>query len=200
MSKKSSIQKKELKIVSEDPSSEILGSRVTELRKKNGLTLEQLATSSGVSRSMLSQIERGKANPTLVVTFRIAKAFGMSIGELVDDQWSTAPIEVVYGKDKKNIFRSDDECTLRTLSPLYLENNIEFYEVRIAPGSKLMSAAHYEGTKELLTVTSGNALLVSGDTEIKLAVDDSAHYRADLNHSIINDGEDELICYLVVLF
>ncbi len=52
-----------------------LSTRVIELRKRRGLTLEQLAAASGVSRSMLSQIERGKANPTLAVTLRIAQAF-----------------------------------------------------------------------------------------------------------------------------
>ena len=57
-----------------ETTSQALCNRVIELRKKYKLTLDQLAASSGVSRSMLSQIERGQANPTLTVTFRIAKA------------------------------------------------------------------------------------------------------------------------------
>lgn len=87
-----------------DPASQALSSRVTALRKKNKLTLDQLAGASGVSRSMLSQIERGQANPTLTVTFRIAQAFGMSIGELVDQAWQSSTIEVVHGEDKSNLF------------------------------------------------------------------------------------------------
>ncbi|MFT4608600.1 MAG: transcriptional regulator with XRE-family HTH domain, partial [Chitinophagales bacterium] len=67
---------------SADLTNQVLQDRVTLLRKKNKLTLNQLASLSGVSRSMLSQIERGQANPTLAVTFRIAQAFGISIGEL----------------------------------------------------------------------------------------------------------------------
>ena len=68
-----------------DTAGQVLCDRVTALRKQHGFTLEQLAAASGVSRSMLSQIERGQANPTLAVTFRIARAFDLSIGELVDD-------------------------------------------------------------------------------------------------------------------
>lgn len=181
-----------------DIASAVLCSRVTELRKKNKLTLDQLAAASGVSRSMLSQIERGQANPTLAVTFRIAQAFGISIGELVDQPWASTPIEVVHGDDSNNLFRSDDECQIRTLSPLHMEKNIEFYELRIAPRAQLNSAPHYEGTKELLTIASGNARVVSGDTERNLAKGDSAHYRADLQHSIENCGKTELVCYLVV--
>lgn len=104
-----------------DPASQVLCNRVTELRKKNKLTLDQLAAASGVSRSMLSQIERGQANPTLAVTFRIAQAFGITIGELVDQPWASSTIEVVHGDDANNLFRSDEECQIRTLSPLHME-------------------------------------------------------------------------------
>jgi transcriptional regulator with XRE-family HTH domain len=181
-----------------DPASHALCTRVTALRKKNKLTLDQLAAASGVSRSMLSQIERGQANPTLTVTFRIAQAFGLSIGELVDQAWQSSTIEVVHGKDKSNLFRTDQECQIRTLSPLHMEKNIEFYELRIAPGASLTSAPHYEGTKELLTITSGRGRVVSGENSTELNEGDSAHYRADLPHAIENCGKKELICYLVV--
>lgn len=181
-----------------ETTSQALCNRVIELRKKHKLTLDQLAASSGVSRSMLSQIERGQANPTLTVTFRIAKAFGMSIGELVDQPWASSSIEVVHGEDKSNLFRSDKECQIRTLSPLHIEKNIEFYALRIAPGASLASSPHFEGTKELLTVTSGCARLTSGETACELTEGDSAHYRADLKHSIENRGNTELLCYLVV--
>lgn len=181
-----------------DQASQVLCDRVTELRKNNNLTLDQLATSSGVSRSMLSQIERGKANPTLAVTFRIAQAFGITIGELVDQPWSTSAIEVVYGSDTSNLFRCDNECEIRTLSPLHMEKDIEFYELRLAPKASLISAPHFEGTKELLTVASGQATVIAGETVSKLSTGDSAHYRADLNHCIENAGKKTLVCYLVV--
>ena len=182
----------------EDPASQVLCSRVTELRKKNKLTLDQLAAASGVSRSMLSQIERGQANPTLAVTFRIAQAFGITIGELVDQPWASPSIEVVHGDDPNNLFRADEECSIRTLSPLHMEKNIEFYELKLAPGTSLNSAPHYEGTKELLTVSLGRARIESGDSVSELASGDTAHYRADLNHRIENIGDQQLMCYLVV--
>ena len=182
----------------EDPAGQALCSRVTELRKKHKLTLDQLAAASGVSRSMLSQIERGKANPTLAVTFRIAQAFGITIGELVDQPWASPSIEVVHGDDANNLFRSDEECQIRTLSPLHMERNIEFYELRLAPGAQLASAPHYEGTRELLTVSTGSAVISSGDTHREIGAGDSAHYRADLAHCIANNGDVELLAYLVV--
>ncbi len=177
-----------------------LATRVIELRKRRGLTLEQLAAASGVSRSMLSQIERGKANPTLAVTLRIAQAFDMNIGDLVDQPWTASRIEVVRSDDANQLFRDDRDCRIRTLSPLHMEKNVEFYEVRLAPGARLHSAAHFEGTRELLTVTQGQARILAGDNRCELNQGDSAHYHADLEHTIENCGEEELVSFLVVTY
>ena len=181
-----------------DPTGQVLCERVTELRQRNNFTLEQLAAASGVSRSMLSQIERGQANPTLAVTFRIANAFGMSIGELVDDPASSGNIEIVHGSDPNNLFRADSECQIRTLSPLHMEKSVEFYELLIQPGAQLKSAPHFEGTRELFTVTEGEASIVTGETSCELATGDSAHYRADCEHRITNTGRELLTGFLVV--
>jgi len=181
-----------------DQTGDVLCQRVAELRKSHKLTLDQLASSSGVSRSMLSQIERGQANPTLAVTFRIAQAFGITIGELVDQPWTAPSIEVVHGDDANNLFRSDDRCTIRTLSPLHLERSVEFYELELAVGESLPSSAHFEGTRELLTVAKGQAEIESGETRRVLQENDTASYRADLNHRITNTGTERLVAYLVV--
>ena len=182
----------------EDPTSRALCDRVTSLRKQHQLTLEQLAAASGVSRSMLSQIERGKANPTLAVTFRIAQAFGISIGELVDEPGAGNTIEVIRGSDPGNLFRADEDCRIRTLSPLHMERNVEFYEIHLSPGAELRSAAHFQGTRELLTVTRGEARVESGDSRQSIGAGDSVHYRADVDHCIANTGSGELQAFMVV--
>ncbi|MFC3283985.1 helix-turn-helix domain-containing protein [Litchfieldella rifensis] len=184
----------------EDGGGQLLCDRVIELRKKRGLTLDQLASACGVSRSMLSQIERGRANPTLAVTLRIAQAFGLSIGDLVDQPWTASSIEVVRGNDTTHLFRDDRECRIRTLSPLHLEKHVEFYELRIAPHASLRSAPHFEGTRELLTISQGSARIIAGDNACHLAAGDSAHYHADQEHTIENDSDDELLAFLVVTY
>ncbi|WP_258364176.1 helix-turn-helix domain-containing protein [Halomonas sp. LBP4] len=183
-----------------DVGSQVLSSRVIELRKKRNLTLEQLAAASGVSRSMLSQIERGRANPTLAVTLRIAQAFGLNIGELVDQPWTASRIEIVRRDDASQMFRDDQECRIRTLSPLHLEKSVEFYELCLAPRARLHSAPHFEGTRELLTVTRGSARVQAGDNRCVLGPGDSAHYHADLEHTIENISDEELVGFLVVTY
>jgi transcriptional regulator with XRE-family HTH domain len=185
---------------SPDPASRTLCERVTQLRRRNKFTLEQLAAASGVSRSMLSQIERGHANPTLAVTFRIAQAFGLTIGELVDDPQAVGLIDIVHGDDPGTLFRNDKQCRIRTLSPLHLEKSVEFYEIKLEVGASLDSAPHFEGTRELFTVARGTAEIHAGDTQCRLRTGDSAQYRADVIHRIENTGTEALLGYLVVTY
>ena len=80
---------------------------------------------------MLSQIEREQANPTLAVTLRIAQAFGMSLGELVEIPGASSSVSVIRSADRAYHYHSDDFCHIRTLSPLNLEKDVEFYEIRL---------------------------------------------------------------------
>lgn len=177
-----------------------LGERLRKLRSDRGWSLESLADASGVSRSMLSQIERDQANPTLAVTLRIARAFGMSIGELVEHPDASSSMSVIRASDRAYHFRSDEHCTIRTLSPLNLEKDVEFYEVQLRPGGELRSAAHFEGTREFLTVEKGRVRLESGSDEEVLDRGDSASYRADVPHAIVNLGRGEAVVFLVNIY
>jgi transcriptional regulator with XRE-family HTH domain len=174
--------------------------RVHNLRKTKGWTLEQLSSLSGVSRSMLSQIERGAANPTLGVAYRIAQAFGLTLGDLVDIGPSSARIDVVRNGDRSAIFREDTSCLIRTLSPLRLEKDVEFYELTLHAGASLESAPHYVGTREFVTVSKGEVRLVSGAETTNLSPGDSAHYPADVPHRIDNLGKSDAVLFLVDIY
>lgn len=186
--------------VPEPSPGEQLGARLKKLRSDRGWSLENLADASGVSRSMLSQIERDQANPTLAVTLRIARAFGMTIGELVEHPDASSSVNVIRAADRAYHYRSDEHCTIRTLSPLHLEKDVEFYEVQLRPGGELRSAPHYEGTREFLTVEKGRVRIESGSDAETLDRGDSASYRADVSHAIINTGKGEAVLFLVNIY
>jgi transcriptional regulator with XRE-family HTH domain len=175
-------------------------SRLKQLRAQRGWSLEALEKASGVSRSMLSQIERAKANPTLAVTFRIGRAFGMSIGELVETPGASSSINVIRSNDHAYHYRSDKNCVIRTLSPLNLEKDVEFYEVQLNEGGELRSAAHFEGTREFITVQKGRIRVESGADAEELDPSDSASYRADVPHAIVNIGRGAAVLFLVDIY
>ena len=176
------------------------GSRVKQLRAGRGWSLEALANASGVSRSMLSEIEREQANPTLAVTMRIAQAFSMSLGELLEIPTASSSVNVIRADDKAHHYRSDKFCRIRTLSPLNLEKDVEFYEVQLQSGGALRSAPHFEGTREFLTVQKGQIRVESANDSEDLIPGDSASYRADVPHAIINIGSTEAVIFLVDIY
>jgi transcriptional regulator with XRE-family HTH domain len=177
-----------------------LGGRVKHLRSARGWSLESLANASGVSRSMLSQIEREQANPTLAVTLRIARAFGLTLGELIEMPGAASAVTVIRANDHTYHYRSDKDCTIRTLSPLNLEKDVELYEVRLQPGGALRSSPHFEGTREFLTVQKGKLRIESGNDSEELSPGDSASYRADVPHALVNTGKSESIVLLIVIY
>ena len=149
---------------------------------------------------MLSQIERGQANPTLAVTLGIARAFELSIGELVQLPEASSALQVIRASDRTYEFRSDENCRVRTLSPLNLEKDVEFYEVLLRQGGALRSAAHFTGTREFLTVQCGRVRVESGEDAEELAKGDSVSYRADVSHAIVNTGDGDAIVFLVDIY
>ncbi len=177
-----------------------LGTRVKQLRAERGWSLETLAGASGVSKSMLSEIEREQANPTLAVTLRIAQAFTMTLSELIETPGATSGIRVIRNSDRTYHYRSDDYCRIRTLSPLNLEKDVEFYEVTLQPEGALRSQPHFEGTREFLTVVKGQVRVESnGDREL-LHHGDSSNYKADVAHAIVNTGRSEAVVFLIVIY
>ena len=180
---------------------QLLRGRVRDLRKKRGWTLEQLSAACGVSRSMLSEIERGNANPTLAVAFRIAQAFSMSLGDLVDvPAGGKRRIDVIRADDRAYHYRNDKGVRVRTLSPLRLEKSVEYYEVTLRAGASLASSPHFEGARELITVQRGAVKVTSDGEHVSLNRGDSAHYPADVPHAIKNSSSSEAVVFLVVTY
>lgn len=149
---------------------------------------------------MLSQIERDQTNPTLAVMFRIAQAFGMSLGQLVEAPGVTSAVDVIRRDDRAFHYRSDKDSQIRTLSPLHLEKDVEFYEVTLQPGGALRSAPHFEGTREFVTVQKGSVRIESAGDGENLEPGDSASYRADVPHAIINQGRSSAVVFLVDIY
>lgn len=177
-----------------------LGERVNQLRLAREWSLDRLAAASGVSKSMLSQIERQQTNPTLAVTLRIAQAFGMSLADLVESPVISSVIQVIRAEDRTYHYRSDKLVRIRTLSPLNLEKDVEFYEVQLQPKGVLRSAGHFQGTREFITVERGTVRLEAGRDSETLELGDSANYQADIEHALVNIGHQEAFVFLVVIY
>lgn len=178
-----------------------IGPAVQRERKVRKLTLEQLAGLSGVSKSMLSQIERGEANPTFAVLWSLTEALGIAFDDLIAGGKSDASeaIEVVSPANTPEMHSADGLCTLKILSPPRLAGRTEWYELTIAPGGRLESTPHTVGTFEHFTAWTAGFEILSGDAVTNLQSGETARYAADVDHAIRNKATGTARGLLVVL-
>lgn len=177
-----------------------VGATLQRLRLARGLTLEDLSRIAGVSKSMLSQIEREKANPTIAITWRLANALGVPIGELLSS--GTREIEtirVLEAHETPTLPGDHAGYVLRILGPMDLAGKYEWYELTLAAGGELASQAHDPGTSEHMTVLHGALEVEVGAIRKKVKMGGTARYRADQDHAIRNAGKTEAKALLVVV-
>lgn len=178
-----------------------VGSKLQEIRKAQKLSLDELSRRAGVSKSMLSEVERNQANPTVGVLWRLASALGISLTDLLanDGDHKTAPtVELVPAHTIPVTTSNDGKCTLRILGPIALAGKVEWYELVVEPGGVLASEAHESGAREHLSVLSGTLAVQAADSSKVLKVGDSARYAADVQHSIRNPGKSLAKAVMVV--
>ena len=171
---------------------------VREARKAGGLTLEQLAEKSGVSKSMLSQIERGIVSPTFSVLWNLTQSLGIDLSVLDQSASDRNIIEHTRSYSTPSKGSVDGKCTLRMLTPNRTVLPVEWYQLTVAPDGVLASEAHAAGTYEHLTCTRGSLQVQSGELIATAETGDTVRYRADLPHRIHNIGKQEAEGFLVV--
>ena len=168
-------------------------------RLRRGLSLERLARASGVSRSMLNQIELGQSAPTIKTVWRIASALNLPFASLIADG-SRRGTRLLRAAESKTLTSQDGSFTSRALFPFDEERRVEFYELRLAPRSAEHAEAHAPGTRENLHVAHGALeLSVAGETH-ELAPGDSIRFEADVPHIYRNPGASPTVMYLVMTY
>ncbi|MFO1175902.1 MAG: helix-turn-helix domain-containing protein [Paracoccaceae bacterium] len=156
-------------------------------RKSKGLSLDAVAKLSGVSRSMVSQIERGESSPTVATLWNLTQALQVDFAGLLEGK--TAPgIEVIRAEAAPTIDGRGQGVRIRILSPAEAAGEHEVYELSFAAGGELASDPHSPGCREHLTVLEGAVTVASGEEERRLSTGDTARYFADRPHRIAADG------------
>ena len=178
-----------------------VGDTLAALRQGRALSLEEVSRMAGVSKSMLSQIERNQANPTVAVVWRLANALGVGIGELLGGAERPSPpaITVVPSHGTPSLHSADAKYELRILGPIELAGQFEWYELKMHPGGALESQGHAPGSREHLTVLSGTLEVGSGGQLQRLKHGETARYAVDLPHVIRNPARTPATALLVVL-
>lgn len=181
-----------------------VGDNLRRLRRRKGYSLERLAQASGVSRAMLSQIERARSAPTINLLWRIASGlavpFSSLLGALLDieEDVSAAVLRV---SNAPSLRSADGGFVSRPLFPLSAsQRRTEFYELRLQGLSRQQSEPHPPGTTENLVVAAGKVRVQVGREHHELAAGDAIYFGADISHGYENLGESTAVLYLVMTY
>ena len=182
-----------------DAIASLVGENLRRYRTHRGLSLVALASASGVSRSMLSQIEVGQSSPTITTLCRISAALKLPLAALLSQAGESDKRDVSLARSQS--FRLQrSPFTWRPLCPLDVTRRIGFYELRVAPSSLERADAHAPGTMEHLVVAEGALELTLGTECHCLVRGDAVTFAADAPHMYRNGGVEPAVMYLVLTY
>ena len=174
-----------------------LGNRLSLLRKRKNMTLDDLSDKSGVSKSILSQIERDLSNPTVTTISRIAEALNEKLSDffLKIEVEETSSIE--SSKETPSITSKDGLCELKILGAGETVNWLQWYILEMKPKGILDSGSHGPKSFENLTVIDGQIEVECGEAKEKLSKGDTFRFQSNRNHTIKNNSKQKVQVLMV---
>ena len=163
-----------------------LGNRLSSLRKRKNMTLDDLSAKSGVSKSILSQIERDLSNPTVTTISRISEALGEKLSDFFSKIEAEEENSIESSKQTPSITSKDGLCELNILGAGETVNWLQWYILEMKPKGVLDSSSHGPKTFENLTVIVGQIEVSCGESKEKLSKGDTFRFQSNRDHTIKN--------------
>lgn len=166
-----------------------LGTRLKGLRQARGLTLDQLAERSGVSRAMISRVERGESSPTATLLDRLCAGLGVLLSALFRDEAQGGPLA---RRSEQPVWTDPDSGYVRrSVSPPGTGSRLEIVEVEMPAGARVLLDAPRGGFRldQQLWLLEGELSLTVGGREHRLAAGDCLAMLLDGPIAFHNPGE-----------
>lgn len=175
---------------------EVVGINLKKLRTEKGLTLDQLAEETGVSKSMICDIERGSKSPTISVLWKICNGIRVPFSELMKTETS----DVTVVKNDKIIHCTIQEgVELFALFPYDEAKRFEVCRLEIMPHSVYKSEKHFGKMREYCIAVKGQLKMGVDSEEFTVNEGEAILFIASVDHSYINDT-NETIKVLVIMY
>ncbi|MDQ0205715.1 transcriptional regulator with XRE-family HTH domain [Alkalicoccobacillus murimartini] len=166
---------------------QILAKNLKAMREKEKLSLEKLSQLSGVSKTMIGQIERGDSSPTLTTIWKIANGLKVSFTSLVHNPQPDS--KVILKEDVQLISEANGRFKAYPYFPFQDDRRFEIFTIEMEKEAIRESTPHKSGTEEYITVFEGELTVIVGESKYTLKSGDSIRYKADRPHTYANNGD-----------
>lgn len=176
----------------------ILATNLKKIREEMKLSLDKVAELTGVSKTMLGQIERGESSPTITTVWKIANGLMISFTRLIQEP---QPDTLVVKKEEIEPLTEDNgRYRLYPFFPYEDGRRFEMYAVELEKGAFMSSDAHGEGTQEFVTVYDGEVTIRVNEEEYTVRNGDSIRFRTDRTHVYHNSGDTMARLSMVIYY
>ncbi|GAA1255607.1 MULTISPECIES: cupin domain-containing protein [Janibacter] len=165
-----------------------VGARVRSARTEQGLTVQQLADRAEISRRLLTQVEHGQANPSLVSITRVARALGTELTELLDPLRPSGAISVVEAGAEVLVWSDEGGSSAHLLVATSHGRAADLWRWRLEPGAGYQGLADPAGSQELFHVLEGELTLTADDDRVVVRAGSSARLLSDRAYRYANAG------------
>uniref|UniRef100_A0A832I3L5 Helix-turn-helix domain-containing protein n=1 Tax=Eiseniibacteriota bacterium TaxID=2212470 RepID=A0A832I3L5_UNCEI len=162
-----------------------LGRKIRDLRLRQGLTVQQLAEASGLSKGFVSQVENERTSPSLATLHDLARALGTSVAYLVVEEEPTPHLVRAAERPRLAIGGNTSRVEVLSATP---KRNLEVILVELPPGVPAGDKRHYHHGEEVLVCLEGSVRVVSGEHVLSLEQGDACHYDGRVPHAVENTG------------
>lgn len=173
-----------------------LGEKLKTYRTKRRLSMADLAARSGISKSLISQIERSVVNPSVATIRSLARALEIPVFLLfLEDNPHS---DLVRHDQRRRLYLPGSSVERQLLTPEHRQRFV-MLTMNLPPGEPSAPDLTQHTGEECVYVRTGCLAVQLGDQEIGLAEGDSLYFDALVPHRFINHGEDaaEVICAIV---
>jgi DNA-binding transcriptional MerR regulator len=169
-----------------------LGMRIRRLRRRQGISLRQLATRTGLSPSYISSLERSHGRPSIASLQKLAAALGTNLSLMLGDESASSAGQLVVRPHQRRKLHLDTPGILMEQLAVE-EQDLEPTVVRISPGCGSEDSYHHEG-EEFIFVLDGTFEITLEETGVHvLEPGDAITFRSHRPHRWRNPGTSETI-------
>ncbi|MBO4537965.1 MAG: helix-turn-helix transcriptional regulator [Erysipelotrichaceae bacterium] len=167
-----------------------IGNRVRQLRQKNGLTLEELASRTELTKGFLSQLERNLSSPSIATLEDIAEVLGVSLADFFKEE---SRQQIVFTPQDSFVDEKDD-ITITYIVPNSQRNMMEPLLLKIRPQGRSQVIEPHEG-EELGYVLQGKIELenLTAGSVHAVRKGESFYISGDFRHCLTNSGSSDAL-------
>lgn len=163
-----------------DPSIDLIAANLRTIRDNRSLSLDQLSELTGVSKSMLRQIETGKSSPTIATIWKIANGLHVSFSTLLSKPIVQAEVRSFAGE--KPLTAASEHYRLYPLIPFEPQQPFETYYVEIDPGTVFSGEPHQGNVCEYVFVTKGRLQISVDGNDFEVKENEFLKFQANCPH------------------